>query len=120
MNTPKISTGQSEPIDLLEGLNETPASKLEGKALVPFTPAQSPPPPPPTKESSDEFDWLHDPSIVLQTQPATAVYINPMGDLVIRQEAGWDRDEDTFVLVSKQNTQQFLDSVCDLLGIGRV
>ena len=67
--------------------------------------------------TTDDFDWLRDSSVVLHEQPATAIYINPEGSLVIRQERPWDRDEDTFVFVTKENTQQFLDRLCDVLGI---
>lgn len=49
---------------------------------------------------ADEFDWTSDDSIVCQEQPATAVYRNRAGSIVIRQERSWDADEDSFVYIS--------------------
>lgn len=66
----------------------------------------------------EQFDWTKDESVILHDQPATAVYFNPEGSLVIRQEQAWDRDDDTCVFVTKQNQQAFLDRLCDALGIG--
>ena len=61
--------------------------------------------------------WSKSSDVVLQDQPATAIYINPTGGLVIRQEASWDRDEDSFIHIAKVNHQEFLDRLCDVLGI---
>ena len=48
----------------------------------------------------DEFDWATDNSVVCQEQPATAVYRNRAGSIIIRQERSWDADEDSFVYIS--------------------
>lgn len=69
-------------------------------------------------EDANDFDWVGDDSIVLQEQRATAVYRNKRGDLVIRQEAGFNDTEDTFVVISRTNEQAFIDRLCDELGIG--
>ena len=66
-----------------------------------------------------EFDWLKDEGdVVLPSQAAIALYFNRRGDLVIRQEADFARDEDSFVYVEKGNVQAFLDKLCDVCGVG--
>jgi hypothetical protein len=48
-----------------------------------------------------DFDWLRDADdVVVREQRATAVYINPHGEIVIRQERLWDQEEDPFVVVA--------------------
>ena len=70
----------------------------------------------PTPEPS-EFRWTDNESVVLAQQPATAVYFNPAGGLVIRQERAWNEEEDTIIVVAPQNVQTFLDAVCDVIGV---
>ena len=48
------------------------------------------------------FDWRSDPNIVCEEQPALAVYTNPRGQCVIRQERRWDEQEDTVILVCRE------------------
>jgi hypothetical protein len=50
-----------------------------------------------------EFDWTDDESIVVKRQSAIAVYRNDAGDVVIRAEREWDRDEDSAVIVCAEN-----------------
>jgi hypothetical protein len=53
---------------------------------------------------NDEFAWAHDnPAIVCFEQPSTAVYRNPVGAIVIRQERGWSEEEDPFVWIQPQS-----------------
>lgn len=52
---------------------------------------------------SYRFDWANDDAVVLAEQPALAVYRNKFGTIAIRQEASWDRDEDSFVFVQANN-----------------
>jgi hypothetical protein len=47
---------------------------------------------------SADYDWSDD-EIVIHSQPRTAVYTNPHGQIVIRQDVGWP-DEDHFVYFS--------------------
>jgi hypothetical protein len=69
------------------------------------------------RDDPDHFDWIHDESIVLKEQPATAIYRNRENSVIIRQQAAWDRDEDSFVFITEQNAMAFLDQLCDLMGI---
>jgi len=64
-----------------------------------------------------DFDWEKDPSIFLQRQPATAMYANSRNCLVLRQERDWNEEQDHFVIISADQRQQFLDSLCDFEGI---
>jgi hypothetical protein len=69
----------------------------------------------------DDFDWSAEcrdgGSVVLREQRATAIYRNTAGDLVIRQERAWNEEEDPFIVITQQNEQEFLDKLCDFLGI---
>jgi hypothetical protein len=65
----------------------------------------------------DRFDWINDDSVVLAEQPATAIYRNREDSIVIRQQAAWDREEDSLVVITEQNVMAFLDQLCDLAGI---
>jgi len=64
----------------------------------------------------DRFDWSGD-SVVLEEQLRVAVYIGERGDLVIRQRADWNQDEDTVVLIAPQNIMEFVDKLTDVAGI---
>jgi hypothetical protein len=59
----------------------------------------------------DDFDWRDDPSIVLKSQPATAIYYNPHGCIVIRQERSWAQDEDPYVYISPENAVTFMEAL---------
>jgi hypothetical protein len=48
---------------------------------------------------SENFDW-NETSIVIHEQPETAVYLNPSGQIVVRQRQ-WP-DDDSFVYVSPE------------------
>lgn len=50
--------------------------------------------------SAPDFDWANDESVVLHSQSAIAVYPNNMGTIVIRQERGWNDDEDTVIVTA--------------------
>lgn len=44
-----------------------------------------------SSQSPDVFDWSDD-DVVVHVQPMTAVYVNPRGQLVIRQQSEWNGD----------------------------
>ena len=70
--------------------------------------AQSGPPQRPAPEQG--FDWSPDnPDVVLPEQPATAVYMNPWGQVVIRQERAWNDEDDSYVRISLHNVQCLID-----------
>ena len=64
-------------------------------ALVEMLAAASKPAP----EPNDDMDWSSaNPNIVVPCQPMTAVYENPYGAIVIRQEAPYP-DDDPYILI---------------------
>jgi hypothetical protein len=59
----------------------------------------------------ESFDWDTDEAIVLRSQPATAVYHNNAGHLVIRQERRWDEEMDPVVTISPENAVTFMEAL---------
>jgi hypothetical protein len=57
----------------------------------------------------DDFDWRDDPTIVLQEQPATAVYINTYGSIIVRQQM-WP-DDDVHVMVRPEHAKTLADAL---------
>jgi hypothetical protein len=83
-------------------------------------PAVIDPPTPKTasEPTGGEFDWRDADALILEHQAATAVYWNPKGDLVIRQQH-WP-DDDSLIFISKTSVQEFVDKLCDAVGIPSV
>ena len=69
------------------------------------------------EEDAEEFSWYGDDSVILQEQRRTAVYFNTRDDLVIRQEAAWNDENDTVAIIAKNNIEEFLDKLTDICGI---
>lgn len=65
----------------------------------------------PPSRDPDDFDWNNDDSIVLREQPATAIYHNRHGVLVIRQKADWDAESDTFAFITPENAVRFMEAL---------
>src|SRR3954454_3093367 len=59
--------------------------------------------------AEDDFDWNTDDAVILKEQRATAVYHNRLGELIIRQQARWNDEGDTFVYVTPENVTAFLE-----------
>ena len=74
-----------------------------------------------SRSRREDFDWFTDESIVLEEQLPVAIYFNKRNHLVIRQRAGgWDQDEDTVIFIAPQNIAEFIDKLCDVVGIPSV
>jgi hypothetical protein len=69
------------------------------------------------EEDAEEFSWNRDDSVILQHQRRTAVYFNTRDELVIRQEADWNEETDTVLVIAKNNIEEFLDKLTDICGI---
>lgn len=94
-----------------------PAAQPNG-ALTPHLPIQLQAVVKPEHENNpDAFDWLENASVIVPEQAAIAVYLNPRGDYVIRQERSWCEDEDHVVCVRPENLMALIDRLCDLAGI---
>jgi hypothetical protein len=53
-------------------------------------------------ETSREFDWnAFEGDVIQQQVEKVAVYANPRGDIVIRQERRWDEEEDVFIVIAR-------------------
>ena len=108
------------------GANGEGGSDLKGQrdqraptCSAPPSEIDSPPPENPARapEAKSDFDWSNPENVALQDQPATALYFNRYGALVIRQCRAWDQDEDTFVYISPENIDDFLNKITDACGI---
>lgn len=59
----------------------------------------------------EDFNWNTDDAVIIKEQRATAVYHNRLGELIIRQKAAWDDEGDTFVYVTLENCNAFIDGI---------
>lgn len=69
--------------------------------------------------SADNFDWSSDnPSLVLATQMAVAVFENERGEIAIRQQAdaSW-QEEDSWVYFTKDRAVTVARAILDVAGI---
>jgi hypothetical protein len=92
-----------------------PACTLESAIVDPPPKKPQTDSPAATPEASEDFDWSNTNSVVLEQQPRTAVYWNPVGQLVIRQY-DWP-DEDSCIVISKTSLDEFLDKLTEICGI---
>ncbi|MCC6948849.1 MAG: hypothetical protein IT539_13860 [Bradyrhizobiaceae bacterium] len=102
----------------LAGAGATPevVATFAGLAVQAKEEACGAPTPRPSRTQKPDFDWSEDDSVVLKEQPATAVYINPKGCIVIRQEQGPMDDEDSFVFIAPENIERLIVELQHLDG----
>lgn len=61
-------------------------------------------------EPERDFDWSpENPDIGWADQPATALYLNQWGQVVIRQQGEWNDDSDPVVRVSLHHVRSLID-----------
>jgi hypothetical protein len=55
------------------------------------------------EDESEQFSWSNDAAVVIKTTAGIAVYTNPHGDIVIRQDRvdGQQWDTDPFVVIPR-------------------
>jgi hypothetical protein len=74
-------------------------------------------------ESSSEFDWAnaqeHD-CIVQQQVHRVAIYNNPHGDVVIRQERDWNEEDDPFIVIARAHAVRAAHAILDAAGLGDI
>jgi hypothetical protein len=60
------------------------------------------------------FDWSDEDNenVVLRMQPATAIYLNPFGQIVIRQDGGYD--DDTITILNLESVPDFIRRLQDV------
>lgn len=64
---------------------------------------------------SGDFDWGDEDFIFVHEQPKTAVYLNPHGQVVVRQEE--PRDEDQFVFFSVEFAETIARAILAAAGV---
>jgi hypothetical protein len=62
-----------------------------------------------------EFNWSTDESVIINEQPATAVYWNKQDQLVIRQQVPYP-DEDVYVVFNQENLRHLIEMIEMRLG----
>lgn len=66
--------------------------------------------------NNDDFDWLpsRNENIIVPEQRATAVYVNGIGQAVIRQERNWNDEEDSIVVIDHANLPDLIKALRDI------
>jgi hypothetical protein len=71
------------------------------------------------RDDDNRFDWSEEDNVVCHEQPRSAVYFNPRGQVVIRQQADYHAfDEDSFVFFSIENVPALIESLRALISPG--
>ena len=63
--------------------------------------------------SEPDFDW-NDAGVDIPGQQPIAVYTNPEGHIVIRQDGDWYRKDDAWVVVLPENARRLADAILAL------
>ena len=69
--------------------------------------------------NNDEFNWYDSEcqaDIVFPSTQGVAVYTNPNDMVVIRQQAGPTDDEDSFIIIGKQNVEAIISALQAILS----
>ena len=64
--------------------------------------------------TDEKFSWSNA-DVVIRTQPAIAVYLNPHDEVVIRQQC--DYDEDQWVFITKENLPKLIQALLEAGGM---
>ena len=65
-----------------------------------------------------DFEWQpENRDIIVQSQAALAVYLNPLEHVVVRQEGHYGPDEDAFIIVAPHNALALAQAILDAAGI---
>lgn len=69
-------------------------------------------------ETSREFDWVAFGGEVVQHQvERVAVYENPDGNIVVRQERRWDEDDDVWIVIARAQAFAAARAILGAAGI---
>jgi hypothetical protein len=108
--------GQGSAGEADEQLTEAAAPLVGNRQLV-VLPQANAEQPVEDEEGDLDFDWDDKETLVFRRQLAVAVYRNPEGALVIRQEPDWNEDCDTYIVISPENVSAFIERLTDVAGI---
>jgi hypothetical protein len=87
-----------------EGWERAPESGLHPSANRFAPPLQTEVPTSLQPAEDDEFRWEpENRDIIVPDQAALAIYVNRWDQIVIREERSWDRDEDWYIRISREN-----------------
>jgi hypothetical protein len=101
---PFIEDAVAQDLDRRLDQNET---SMPGRELVPQRREE-----PQDRDDDDRFDWSDEENVVCHEQPRSAVYFNPRGQVVIRQQADYHAfDEDSFVFFSIENVPALIEAL---------
>ena len=63
------------------------------------------------------FNWCGEESVVIRRQPLTAIYLNSVGQVVIRQQGDCFRcDEDPFVIIGQEHVPTVIEALKAMLN----
>ncbi|HEY0313624.1 MAG TPA: hypothetical protein VGC56_14175 [Allosphingosinicella sp.] len=66
---------------------------------------------------SDDFEWsAANEDIVQHSVQGVAAYINQYGNITIRQERGWDDDQDTIVVLTVESARRLAEKLKELIN----
>jgi hypothetical protein len=69
-------------------------------------------------QMAQDFDWNDDEAVVVPSQDALAVYLNPRADVVVRRQRAWDEDEDVFVAIPRAHAKRIANLIIQLAEAG--
>ncbi|MGD0533546.1 MAG: hypothetical protein ABSA62_15130 [Methyloceanibacter sp.] len=70
---------------------------------------------------SDEFDWDDVAStVVQQAVEKVAIFSNPNGDIVVRQERCWNDEHDTFIVIARGHAPTAAYAILEAVGMGDI
>jgi hypothetical protein len=93
-----------------------PAPVAENSPAVP-EPPEPKAAPAASAEDSEDFDWSDDEDIVLREQQSIAIYRNKFHGIVIRQARRWNEEDDTVIVINRENIDAFLDRLTNIAGV---
>lgn len=67
----------------------------------------------------DDFDWNDSDAVVIAHQGQVAVYLNPDGDVVVRQEGDWWRKDDAWIVVQPDKARRLCEAILALAEFGQ-
>ena len=62
-----------------------------------------------------DFDWATDDSVILERRSALAVYVNSRAEVVLRMQAEWNEDDDSFVAFPFNDAEMVASRIMDLV-----
>jgi hypothetical protein len=82
---------------------------------IPEAPSAIAGPPDDEDDTGSQQWWTDSPQVLLQEQPRTAVYVNPYGVAVIRQQADYSStDEDSLIFVTRSNLRSVINRLVEI------